>query len=87
MTFKVPSLRNIAKTAPYFHDGSAATLEEAVKAMGRRQLGIDLSSVEIASIVVWLNTLTGEIPATYVAMPILPPGPGMGMAEKSSSRL
>lgn len=73
MTFKVPSLRNVAKTAPYFHDGSAATLEEAIRAMGWRQLGVDLAPAEVAAVVTWLNTLTGEIPAAYVAMPALPP--------------
>lgn len=65
--FKVPSLRNIAKTAPYFHDGSIPTLEEAVKAMGKHQLGKTLSDAETKSIVTWLNTLSGEIPKDYVA--------------------
>jgi cytochrome c peroxidase len=76
MMFKVPSLRNVAMTAPYFHDGSSATLEDAVQRMGRRQLGIDLGASEVASLVSWLNTLTGEIPAAYIAMPLLPAGSG-----------
>jgi cytochrome c peroxidase len=59
--FKVPSLRNIAKTAPYFHDGSVATLEEAVTLMGRHQLGVELSKVEVAEITSFLNSLTGKI--------------------------
>jgi cytochrome c peroxidase len=58
--FKVPSLRNVALTAPYFHDASAATLEEAVAKMGRFQLGVDLPPEDIASIVRFLHTLTGE---------------------------
>jgi cytochrome c peroxidase len=58
--FKVPSLRNVALTAPYFHDGSAKTLEEAVKVMGRHQLGEPLPDTEIALIVKFLKTLTGE---------------------------
>ena len=59
--FKVPSLRNIAKTAPYFHDGSVATLNEAVKKMAYHQLGRDLKKDEIDKIVKFLHTLTGEI--------------------------
>ena len=57
--FRVPSLRNVALTAPYFHDASAVTLEQAVAIMGRYQLGVDLNADEIASIVKFLNTLTG----------------------------
>ena len=60
--FKVPSLRNIAKTGPYFHDGSVATLDEAVKVMAKVQLDKDLSKEEVKSIVAFLNALTGEIP-------------------------
>jgi cytochrome c peroxidase len=56
---RVPSLRNVATTAPYFHDGSAATLSEAVKAMGRAQLDRVLTDQQIAAIVAFLNTLTG----------------------------
>jgi cytochrome c peroxidase len=73
MLFKVPTLRNVAKTAPYFHDASAATLPEAVKMMGRYQLALDLSDEEVASIVTWLNALTGELPTKYIAEPALPP--------------
>ncbi len=65
--FKVPSLRNVARTAPYFHDGSVPTLPEAVHTMGRYQLGIELEPSEIASIVTWLGSLTGELPDAYVA--------------------
>jgi cytochrome c peroxidase len=56
---RVPSLRNVATTAPYFHDGSAATLSEAVKLMGIAQLERVLTEQQIASIVAFLNTLTG----------------------------
>jgi cytochrome c peroxidase len=62
--FKVPSLRNVALTAPYFHDGSAATLEEAVSIMGRYQLGRDLSKDEVVVLVAFLKTLTGDRPAS-----------------------
>jgi cytochrome c peroxidase len=58
--FKVPSLRNIALTAPYFHDASAKTLEEAVDIMFRYQLGRVASSEDKESIIKFLNTLTGE---------------------------
>jgi len=72
MQFKVPSLRNVAKTAPYFHDGSAKTLGEAVGMMGRYQVGEELSAGDVASIVAWLESLTGELPASYIATPKLP---------------
>lgn len=58
--FKVPSLRNIALTAPYFHDGSAASLEDAVEVMGNYQLGRPLSAGEVELISTFLRTLTGE---------------------------
>jgi cytochrome c peroxidase len=57
--FRVPSLRNVALTAPYFHDGSVASLEEAVESMARSQLGRSLSAQEIDLIVAFLRTLTG----------------------------
>lgn len=72
MMFKVPTLRNIAKTAPYFHDGSAKTLEQAVSVMGKHQLGLELGEDEVASIVSWLNSLTGDIPTDYIKQPALP---------------
>ncbi|MEP6900307.1 MAG: cytochrome-c peroxidase [Actinomycetota bacterium] len=58
--FKVPSLRNIARTFPYFHDGSAKSLENAVEVMSKYQLGRKLSRDEIDSIVKFLKTLNGE---------------------------
>ena len=70
--FKVPSLRNIDKTGPYFHIGKVATLEKAVKEMAEYQLGKQLKEDEIASIVTFLKTLTGEIPAEYIKPPELP---------------
>ncbi|MBN9163496.1 MAG: cytochrome-c peroxidase [Myxococcales bacterium 68-20] len=60
--FKVSALRNVEKTAPYFHDGSVKTLEEAVKLMATHQLGKDLSDADVASIVTFLKSLTGELP-------------------------
>jgi cytochrome c peroxidase len=60
--FKSPSLRNVEKTYPYFHDGSISDLKEAVKIMGKIQLNKDLSENDVNSIVAFLNSLTGEIP-------------------------
>lgn len=74
MMFRVPTLRNVERTAPYFHDGSAPTLEAAVKMMGRHQLGLELTVIEVRAIVTWLKSLTGELPKAYIAPPALPPG-------------
>ena len=60
--FKVPSLRNVGLTAPYFHDGSARTLEEAVVIMGRFQLGRDIAGPDVKAITAFLHTLTGDLP-------------------------
>lgn len=59
--FKVPTLRNIALTAPYFHDGSALTLSEAISKMSYHNLGLKLSKSEIESLVTFLHTLTGKL--------------------------
>lgn len=61
--FKVPSLRNVAKTGPYFHDGSVKTLNEAVSKMAEYQLGKQLSKEQVASIVTFLGSLTGTPPS------------------------
>jgi cytochrome c peroxidase len=63
--FRVPVLRNVAKTAPYFHDGSVETLDKAVRVMGATQLGRALDDATVASIIEFLQTLTGEAPAHY----------------------
>lgn len=72
--WKVPTLRNIALTAPYFHNGSVKTLDEAVKIMAKLQLDKDLSKEEIADIVAFLEGLTGQFPKQ--SMPTLPPTSG-----------
>ena len=69
--FKVPTLRNVEMTYPYFHDGEAGTLTEAVDIMGRLQLGKKFSDTENAQIVAFLKTLTGDQP--NFDLPILPP--------------
>jgi cytochrome c peroxidase len=73
MMFKVPTLRNIRETAPYFHDGSAATLDQAVRMMGKHQLGLNLEEREVSAIVEWLGSLSGRIPLDYIKPPTLPP--------------
>lgn len=72
MMFKVPSLRNVEKTAPYFHDGSSKTLEDAVSKMAWHQLGQKLTDAETEALLAFLKSLTGEIPADYIAKPELP---------------
>jgi cytochrome c peroxidase len=74
MVFKVPSLRNVAMTAPYFHDGSAATLDQALRMMARHQLGIELDDEEVRELEAWLGSLTGALPRDYIAPPKLPGG-------------
>lgn len=69
--FKVPTLRNVALTYPYFHDGEAQTLTEAIDIMGRLQLGRTFTSDENQKIVAFLYTLTGDQPS--FSLPILPP--------------
>lgn len=59
--FKVPTLRNIALTAPYFHDATAKTLEDAVRQMGKYQIGREFSAGETAQLVAFLQSLTGEL--------------------------
>lgn len=70
--FKVQQLRNVAVTPPYFHDGSVATLPEAVRVMGKLQLGRDLGKQDIADIVAFLETLTGASPENFIKVPELP---------------
>ena len=70
--FKVPSLRNVARTPPYFHDGSVATLPEAVRIMARVQLGRTLTDAQVAHIVTFLESLTGTLPSTFREIPDLP---------------
>ena len=59
--FKVPTLRNIALTAPYFHDGSAITLHEAIQKMSHHNLGLKLTEKEVDALVTFLDTLTGKL--------------------------
>jgi len=72
--FRVASLRNVAMTPPYFHDGSVTTLPEAVKVMARVQLGVMLNDADTHNIVAFLKSLTGELPANFATAPVLPSG-------------
>ena len=67
--FKVPSLRNVDKTGPYFHDGSVAKLDDAVKIMGKVQLDVELSNEEVSNMVAFLKSLTGEVPERFTKAP------------------
>jgi cytochrome c peroxidase len=73
MVFKVPSLKNISQTAPYFHDGASANLHDAIRLMGYHQLGIKLADDEINAIAIWMRSMTGEIDPAYIVVPELPP--------------
>jgi cytochrome c peroxidase len=75
MIFKVPSLRNVEQTWPYFHDGSVARLDDAIRMMGRYQLGKELTDTQVTLIRGWLHALTGEIDRPYIDEPVLPPSP------------
>jgi cytochrome c peroxidase len=80
--FRVPTLRNVALTAPYFHNGSVDTLDEAVRVMGKTQLNKDLSKQQVSEIVAFLNEgLTGQIPPQ--TMPMLPPTPKTTVVDKN----
>jgi cytochrome c peroxidase len=79
--WRVPSLRNVAITAPYFHTGSVPTLDEAVRVMAKTQLGKDLKSEEISDVVEFLKSLTGVAPKQ--SMPQLPEMPRSSQVSAS----
>lgn len=72
MVFKVPSLRNIKKTGPYFHDGSVPTLDQAIRSMAVHQRGVTLTDAQVKSIEAWMDSLTGQLPTSYIKQPQLP---------------
>lgn len=83
--FKVPSLRNVAMTAPYFHDGSVNSLPDAVRIMAKVQLDQSPTGTEIADITAFLASLTGKLPADFVAAPMVPAsGPLLGKTGDGS---
>ncbi|VAW72947.1 Cytochrome c551 peroxidase [hydrothermal vent metagenome] len=77
--FKVPTLRNVALTAPYFHNGSVATLGEAIRVMAKVQLNADLADARVADIEAFLTALTGEFPKQM--LPRLPATPGWSITS------
>jgi cytochrome c peroxidase len=70
--FKVPVLRNVAVTPPYFHDGSVERLTDAVMIMAKVQLGKDLTKEQAGDIAAFLGSLTGKIPDAALIVPVLP---------------
>ncbi len=73
MVFKVPSLKNIAETGPYFHDGSTSSLVTAIRLMAFHQLGIELVDDEVYAIEDWMKSMTGSPDLAYISAPSLPP--------------
>jgi cytochrome c peroxidase len=71
--FKVPSLRNVTKTAPYLHDGTVTSLDELAKLMERHQVGKELTDAQAKSIGTFLGALGGDAPKDLVKKPDLPP--------------
>lgn len=78
--FRVPTWRNVALTAPYFHNGTVKTLDEAVRVMAKTQLNTDLSSQQVTDIVEFLNSLTGVFPSQTI--PRLPGTPNMSVINQ-----
>jgi cytochrome c peroxidase len=78
-TWRVPMWRNVAVTAPYFHNGSVATLSEAVQVMGATQLGRELTAAEVQDLTAFLESLTGQFPAQ--TMPRLPETTGRSVVN------
>ncbi len=77
---RVPTLRNITDTAPYFHNGAVNSLDEAVRVMAKTQLNKDLSKGDVEDIVAFLTALTGEYP--QITMPRLPSNPGTSIVAQ-----
>jgi cytochrome c peroxidase len=75
--WKIPTWRNVALTAPYFHNGSVATLDEAVRVMARTQLNTTLSEDQVSDVVEFLKALSGDFPKQE--LPRLPETPGSSL--------
>ena len=71
--FKVPTLRNIVHTYPYFHDGSVWQLDEAIRIMATTQLGVELSDKQVDDLMAFMQSLTGKVNESYRILPLLPP--------------
>lgn len=81
--FKVPGLRDVASTPPYFHDGSVESLPSAVRIMAKIQLDADVEIADVDAIVAFLGSLTGPLPADFDRVPPLPPA---GFKEAGSAK-
>lgn len=79
--FKVPTLRNVALTAPYFHNGAVKTLDEAVRVMAKTQLNRDLSDEQVGDLVAFMHALTGEFPTQ--TLPRLPETAGWTLSDRN----
>lgn len=86
MYFKVPTLRNVTETGPYFHDGQVKTIEESVRLMAKYQSGEMLSDADVNSLVNFLGALKGDIPAQFVQPPADDAPAGTVGANRSQSR-
>lgn len=86
--FKVPTLRNVAKTGPYLHDGSISSLEQMVGKMVEHQTkrAGPFTADEMSNMLAFLDALTGEIPTDYIAKPELPPDPEAKPAEPAAKK-
>jgi len=79
--WRVPTWRNVALTAPYFHNGAVATLDEAVRVMAKTQLDKTLPEDDVKAVVAFLGSLTGEFP--NITMPRLPATPGFKVSQQT----
>ena len=70
MAFRVPPLRNVAETAPYFYDHSARSLRRAIWDIALREQGMHLDLAEVTAIGSFLKSLTGKLPASYIKPPV-----------------
>jgi len=86
MYFKVPILRNVEKTGPWFHDGQVHSVEQAVRLMGKYEAGEQLSNEDVHSIAVFLHALTGEIPEQYIQPPASSAQQAKAAAHPGSTR-
>ncbi len=77
--WRMPGLRNVVLTAPYFHNGAVKTLDEAIRVMAKTQLEIELTQQQVEDIIAFLNTLTGEFPV--ITLPRLPAAPGQTVMD------
>ena len=86
MYFKVPVLRNIAETGPWFQNGKVQSLDQAVRLMGEYQTGQKLSAAQVQQIVAFLRALTGPIPTNYIQPPTVAASPEAATGSAGDTR-